>query len=352
VKDLREVTVPEAVLGLFAALVLGTVLFGAATSASAFGAFNYGWDGTTDLRGVAEETTESAVLEDTSAYERLPGEGSLVVVLGPTDRYSQAERERIEAFVRRGGTLLVGGDFGTAGNDLLAGIGASTRIDGALLRDERHYAQSPSLPIARNVTGIEGVEELALNYPSAVTVPEDANVSVLARTSTYAYADANRNGELDDSETMRSYPILTREPIGTGAVLTLSDPSVFINSMLDRGDNRELAGSLFADFDRVRFDYTHAGGIPPLVATIAVLRSGPLVGFLFGTVLVIGAVLATRAWTIRNRGESPPVEGTILSEDEIVDLVARRHPDWDRERVRRIARQLVARRANGGNNRS
>lgn len=352
-RDLRDVTVPEAVFVAFTIVVVAAILFGAATSATAFGAFNYGWDGTADLRTVASETTDSAVLGNTSAYDRLPGNGTLVVILAPNEPYTPGELERIETFVRRGGTVLVGGDFGTAVNELLAGINASARIDGALLRDERNYGRSPAFPLATNVSGFDGVEELALNYPSAVVTPNATNATVIAETSAYAYADVNRNGELDDAESMRAYPILTREPLGNGTVLTVSDPSVFINSMLDRGDNRAFAQALFGTTERVRFDYTHSGGIPPLVQILEVIRSSPLSQFFFGTVLVGGVVFTIRyGRAIRDRfgRRSPSVEDVTLTESEIVELVSKQHPDWDRDRVTRIATQLVEHRSEDRNN--
>ena len=347
-RDLRDVTVPEAVLVAITIAVAGAILFGAATSATAFGAFNYGWDGTADLRTVAGETTDSAVLENASAYDRLAGNGTLAVVLGPSEPYTPAELERIETFLRGGGTLLVGGDFGTGANELLAGIDATARIDGRLLRDERNYGRSPAFPLATNVNGTVGVDELALNYPSAVVTPNGTNATVMASTSPYAYADENRNGELDDAESMRAYPILTRESVGNGTVLTLSDPSVFINSMLDRGDNRAFAQTLFGDAQRVRFDYTHSGGIPPLVRLLKLIRSGPLTQFLFGTLLVGGVVVMARyGRAIRNRfsRRAPAAEDVALTEAEIVDLVSKQHPDWDHDRVTRIATQLATRRS-------
>ncbi|WEL20586.1 DUF4350 domain-containing protein [Halorhabdus sp. BNX81] len=359
-KRLRNVTVPEAVALALTIAVVVVILFGAATSATAFGAFNYGWDGTADLRAVADATTDSAVLGNTSTYDRLPGNGTLAVVLGPSEPYTSAELERIDAFVRRGGTLLVSGDFGPGANELLAGIKATARIDGTVLRDERNHGRSPAFPLATTVSesaegrvdgvegGIDGVDELALNYPSWVVMPNGTDGAIMAETSAYAYADENRDGDLDDEESMRAYPILTRESLENGTVLTLSDPSVFINSMLDRGDNRAFAQALFSASERVRFDYTHSGEVPPLVQALDVIRSSPLAQFLFGTALVGGVVLLRKCGRdIRDRfgRRSPTVEDIELTESEIVDLVSKRHPDWDRDRVTRIATQLAARRS-------
>lgn len=351
-RDPRDFTIPQLVLAGLVIAVFAGGIFAATTSASAFGAFNYDWDGTADLRSTADNAgTDSAVLQNMSAYDRLDGNGTLVMILGPNEPYTDAEIARVDAYVRRGGTLLVSGDFGSAANDLLAGVNASVRVDGGLVRDERNYGKSPSLPVATNVSSAafgSDVAELALNYPSALTGTDAPNVSVLAMTSEYAYIDENRNDELDDTESLRAYPVVSREPVGSGSVIAVSDPSLFINSMLDRRDNRAFAQALFASADRVRFDYTHTGGVPPLVQILLFIRSSQLVQFGFGTLLVAGLVVGVRygpslVGRIRSRRQTS-VSDIELSEDEFISVIANNHPDWDNDRVRRIASQLVARR--------
>lgn len=349
--DPRELTAPQLVLLLFGLVVAAGLVFAATTSASAFGAFNYAWDGSADLRNVPEAAGQDTdVLQNTSVYEQLDGQ-TMVVVLGPAEQYSDAATARIRSYLRRGGTLLIAGDFGVGANDLLAGVGASTRIDGRLVRDERNYGRSPAFPIATPVAsnGLEEtVSEIELNHPATLSGTDANGTTVLVTTSEYAYLDANRNDELDGSESLRAYPVASRESVGNGTVLTISDPSVFINSMLERRDNRAFATWLFEGYDRVSFDYTHAGGIPPLVQALLFVRSTSVTRFAFGAVLLGGVVFLLRTGpgiVARLRDSHRPSESVELTEDEIVSIVAERHPEWEPERVRRIASQLVVRRS-------
>jgi len=82
------------------------------------------------------------------------------------------------------------------GNALLSDVGATARLDGALLRDERNYYRSPALPVAQPVEEhpyTSGATDLTLNYGTAVT-PNDA--TTLVRTSEFAYLDTDRSGSL------------------------------------------------------------------------------------------------------------------------------------------------------------
>lgn len=346
--DPRSWSVPQLVCAGLGLTIVAALVFAATTSATAFGAYNYGWDGSADLREVAaEEERDVEILQDTSAYEQLSGNDTIAVILGPDETYDADSASRIRSYVRRGGTVLIATDFGAAGNDLLASLNATVRVDGGLVRDERNHGASPAFPIATNVSiGSGQVSRLALNYPSALTGTQSETVSVLAQTSAYAYIDRNRNDELDESEQLQAYPVMAREPVGNGSVIAVSDPSLFINTMLDREDNRAAATALFDSSERVWFDYTHTGGIPPLRQIVLLIRSSQLAGFAFGVsaigitaaMIYTGPRLLTRLQR-RYRRESVATPG--LSEQEIVEVVAEAHPEWDRERVRRIAERLA-----------
>lgn len=286
----RQVDVPRAVFAVLAVAVVGGLVFGAATSAAAFGWYNPGWEGTADLRGLDDdEGAEPTLARNASAYGGA-GDGTVAYVVAPTEPYSDRDAARVAGFVERGGTLVVADRDGT-GNELLATVGAEARVDGVPVRDERHYYRSPALPEATEVSDhplTDGVDAVTLNHG---TVVEPGNATVLVRTSPFAYRDENRNDRLDDDETMAAHAVVTLEEVGDGRVVVVSDPSAFINVMLERPGNRALAANLVSDHDRAVVDVSHADDVPPLVAALETLREslGLQLALVLGALGVLGA---------------------------------------------------------------
>jgi hypothetical protein len=346
---------------LLAALVVATLLglvVAASTSSAAFGLYNPNFEGTSELRSVADEAdTETTVIQNTSGY-RTADPGTVALVLAPDRGYTERELASMRGYLNRGGTLVVAEDVGTTGNDLLDGLGASARVNGTLLRDERHNYQSPALPVARNVTDNQtltrGVGSLTLNYGSTVE-PGDGNVTVLVRSSEFAYLDRNGNAELDENERLDSRPVATVEPVGQGRVVVVSDPSVFINAMLERSGNRRFARNLAGEGDRLLLDFSHTADLPPLALALVTVRNVPLLQTLVGG-LAVGLV---GAWGVglfgrfgglvgRLRRDRAATEGPPVSEADLVAYLQSEHPDWDPERVRRIAQGLSTERGEDG----
>ena len=347
--DRPDFTYPQVVLvGLTVVVAVGLVL-AATTSSAAFGSFNQGWDGASQLQDEARAVgAEGEIVRNTSQYSNGPANGSVAVVLSPETGYGPTDTDRLRAFVRRGGTLVVAEDVGPHSNPLLARLGASARVEGDTLRDERYNYRSPALPVARNVSNVgllAGVDSLTLNHGTGVD-PDGA--TVLASSSSVAYLDTNANDELDDSDPVGSYPVATTESVGAGRVVVVGDPSLFINAMLDRSDNRAFVRSLFADHDRVLLDYSHAGRLPPLSVALLVVRDAPLLQLLLGS-LCLGVL---GLWTrppralrrLTDRFGSEPAPDPTLDADELSSFVRSRHPEWDDERVDRVIRGIMSRR--------
>jgi hypothetical protein len=279
------------------------------------------------------------------------------VVLSLDDPYTDAERRRIRAFVRDGGTLVIAEDYDRGGNRLLEAVGARARIDGRPLRDERASAQSPAFPIASNVSEhplTAGVDRLVLNHGSAVR-PNGA--TVLVRTSEYAYLDANGNADLDAAESMQRYPVATVEAVGEGRVIVTGDPSLFINAMLERTGNRRFAENVLSE-SRVLLDYSHAGDLPPLAALRLALQDSPVLQGLVG----LAGIVLIGAWGRFGRddadggvlewlGDRLPGSGRFgradadrplaVDGDALRASLAERHPDWTEDRVDRVANRIM-----------
>lgn len=344
---------PHALLVGLVAILAVAVVFAGATSAASFGSYNPSWDGASQLRTIADDAgADVTVLTNASRYRTAEPDGTVAVILSPDRSYAPSQRAAITEFVQAGGTVLIAEDYGATGNQLLAATGSSIRIDGRPLRDEQTYYRSPGLPVAPDIAEhslTSGVDQLTLNHGTTL-VPASANASsmeatnttVLANSSEFSYLDRNRNGSLDDSETMRARPVVAVERVGAGRVIVVSDPSVFINAMVERPGNRRFAANIFSGTERVMLDYSHASEQPPLAAALLALRAS---GTLTGLVGLI-ALTAVYLWiwappsfisSIRRR-ETKNTTTPNLSIDEatLTAYLGERHPDWDERRLRRV----------------
>lgn len=341
-----DIDYPRAVLVVLATVTVGALLVAASTSTVAFGAFNQAWDGASDLRAVADASgAPSEIVQNTTAYETTSAQRTVAVILSPETAYTTAEVTRIRSFVEAGGTLVIADDFGVHSNALLAGLGVRSRIDGRLVRDERFHYRSPAMPIARNVSTsrfTRGVDRLTLNHGTAVR-PNGA--SVLIGTSEYAYRDANRNGALDDDETLGTYPVVTAERLGDGRVIVVGDPSALINVMLDRPGNRAFVRALFDPHERVLLDYSHAADLPPLAFALLTLRETPLLQLVIGGLGIALIALWERYPRGVSRVTTPDTrsvdDGWRLDSDDLVRVIARNNPDWQRERIGRLVQGII-----------
>lgn len=363
-------SVPRLVLVALAVAILATVGVTAATSTASLGLYNPSWDGASQFSATAAaEGVDDRLVRDTERFETIAPEGTLAVVLSPDSGYEVGEVTRLEAFVRSGGTLLVAADFRDPGPALLAGLGTNASVSGLPVRDEHRYGPGPAFPLAPNVSDhpyTDGVAELVLNHPSAIDLRPGEGATgggaagsaegptVLVESSPFAYLDRNRNEELDDEEELARHPVVTVESLGEGAVVVVSDPSLFINAMLERGDNRRFLANVVGAHDQVVVDVSHTSALPPLISLRLVLRDLPIVQLVLGGGLLGGVAAIGRRWRgvpwarlpgserLRPGGEPAPAR-VDLSGADVAAAVRERHPEWDEERVERVTEGIIRR---------
>jgi hypothetical protein len=334
------------------ALVISTglgLVFAASTSTAAFGTFNSEWNGASDLQEEANSVdVDSQIIRDTSQYGNVSANGTIAVILSPKTGYGPTEAERVNRFVRNGGTVLVAEDFRDHTDELLADLGADARIDGQPLRDDRYNYRGSDLPVARNVSEhplVGSVTSVTLNHG---TVVRPNGATVLVSTSDYAYVDANLNGELDDQEALDSYPVATVEQVGEGRVIVVGDPSLLINAMLDRPGNQAFVRSMFSAHDRVLLDYSHAGELPLLSVAVLVLRDSTALQALLSSI----GITVIGVWTrrpdllqqVRDKLSGNKSESIYTEPAELTAFVQHRHSDWDDERIQRVVKEIRRRR--------
>jgi len=361
---------PQLLFGALAICLGVALVVAVGTSTASFGVYNAGWDGASQLREEARAVgAESEIVRNTTRYASVTANGTIAVVISPEGSYGPESTTRLRRFVRQGGTLLVADDRRSRANELLAALGVRVRLDGRTLRDDRYNYRSSALVVARNVSErplTRDVDQLTLNYGTALNlsraeVPGPNRTTILANTSEFAYLDTNGNGEIDGNESLGQYPIVTTEPVGEGRIMVVSDPSMFINAMLDRPDNRAFLRAVLGSHERVLIDDSHTTRLPPLAAAVLAIRDSPAMQLLLGGLaLAVVGLCGRRPWWLRRpiarlrgvleRDDADTNLTTTIGQSEIAAFVAQRHPDWDEERVRRVTREVMIRHNNDKNN--
>lgn len=220
-------------------------------SSEDFRADNPFWNGGRGL-------SDSAPVMPLASFSELPPSPlGVTLIVVPYRPFTAAELEALSSFVVEGGVLFLADDYGW-GNQVLEHLGLATRFSGQvlldpLLRYKNQWFPRVSLgddPLAR------GMARLTLNYATALTAVDPANV--LATSSSFSFLDGNGNGVADETEPTGPLPVMSRQVFGRGQVVLLADPSVFISSMLDFEESRRLLENItITSPSGLYFDQSH-----------------------------------------------------------------------------------------------
>lgn len=198
------------------------------------------WNGIKNISSI----TQALPLASLSNLPSSP-QGSTLIIIPYLD-FTPSELEEISSFVTRGGTLVVADDYGF-GNQILEYLGLEARFSGQTLLDPLsnyknkwfpRIAHIISSPITRNT------ESLVLNHATSLTRIE--NDDVLALSSSTSFLDLNDNESRDEGEPTGPLPVISRHSLGSGQLILISDPSIFINSMENLDSNHTFIQNLAA----------------------------------------------------------------------------------------------------------
>ena len=195
------------------------------------------WNGLSDFTGEMDVSSTESLSEATDD----PGNTILVEIAYA--EYSENDLDRIEEFVLDGGVLILTDDYGY-GNTMTERLGISERFSGQPLLDPLFCHKNQKFP---RVTDFDneltdaGIEAIVLNHGTALLNVESQ--TVIARSSVESYIDRDDDETDDEDEQNRAYAVAVTIPVGSGTVILLSDPSIFINSM-DIDDNKEFMAYL------------------------------------------------------------------------------------------------------------
>jgi len=200
-------------------------------SAQDFVASNNMWNG---IKNFSSEFSAGNI-DSLDDLPDLPQETALVAI--PYLEYTAKEMSKIKQFIEDGGVLLLMDDYGY-GNTVLAYLSVDVRFTNKPLLDPLFSHKNQRLPVITNFSAEvkeSGVNTVALNHATTLTnaTPQEA----IAWSSNSSFLDINENGSWEQDEPMGPFVVAAELRLGQGMVTVASDPSIMIDSMVDRNDN-------------------------------------------------------------------------------------------------------------------
>ena len=352
-KKMRTITIYIIAASVVVLIFLFSLSAPLVTTSADFSIYNTGWNGcsrlavrtyetgdfTPNLRLANDreiEVTQRSLLE----YSVVPNSTSMVF-LGPNQDFGTEEIEYLEEFLMDGGKVVLADDYGT-GNQLLSGLNTSSRFAGETLFD-LSFEKNPEFSVVYDFRDHALTQDLSfvmLNRPTYLRLGSEA--VPLMNTTEGSWVERD-----DGDHRIGKSPVMSVEPYGDGELILLSDPSIMINSMLDRLDNEILMMNLLDYISEDRTDIiideshremsmvfrmVYTGDYPSRLVSFMVITGGI---FLTGVVLVPG--VKVKVFNMINRSLSFFIKE---EKEDTFSKVLNNHPEWDKRKMKWIHERL------------
>lgn len=283
------------VLAIVTAISLICVWF--IPSVQDFMAGNTMWNG---IRTFSEDVS-ATLLGSMENLSDNPDKNILISI--PYLPYSQVELEDIRNFMESGGTLLIADDYGY-GNQLLEYFGVTIRFNGKPVLDPLFCYKTQWFPEITEFAAPGDFQLVILNH--ATVLQGVSTEQVIAWTTASSYIDSNENLKRDEYEIKGQMPIAAKTNIGEGVLIVVSDPSLMINTMVNRADNFAFISFLLGERSGkdVLFDTTHLSQTPLDISKTALVRNRDVMSTPYPlTALILVIFIGVSIWMLRTGGE-------------------------------------------------
>lgn len=172
-------------------------------------------------------------------------QGSTLILI-PYLNFIPAELEALNSFVAQGGTLILADDYGY-GNQVLEYLGLKARFSEQPLLDPLSNYKNKWFPQVfhfKSSSLTSDIDNLIFNHATALTNVEDSET--LALSSSFSFLDLNGNQTWEEGEPTGPLPVISQHNLGSGQIILITDPSLFINSMETMGSNYNLIQNIVA----------------------------------------------------------------------------------------------------------
>jgi hypothetical protein len=229
------------------------------------------------------------------------------LILIPYSTFTSSELSQIKNYVIKGGTLILLDDYGN-GNQVLSSLGINTKFTCQPLIDPLFDYQNKRLPKITDFTNTPldvNVSSIVLNHASTLTV---ADATVAAQSSSFSFLDTNNNEAWDENEPTGPFPVVAYTKIEQGYVVTIADPSILINSMINLDDNTRFlqnTAQLQSIDPQIYIDQTHLPtkaleDAKANLATVYEAAASPL-----GTILLVTALFTVTFYPVWKKVKRP-----------------------------------------------
>lgn len=289
-----------------------------------FSTYNPNWNGGMQIRNLISENHTVISLPNREDISLFQPDKSAFVILGPRENFSEKDIESVKKFVNAGGLFIIADDFGT-GNQLLDKLSASVSFSSLLLHDDINFWKNSTFPVV--ITDIENASNITMNYGTSLII-RDNSTNILANSSRFSWLSRNES----EGGKRSYYPVMAEITSGRGEIVVISDPSIFINSMLPMQDNKLLLGKLVGKRIYVNFDETER--TPPVIAFNYIIKNNTTVQYLFAVIilsLTLIYIKRDQISTFRMKKIGAVSDMSRLDEENIVSDILKRH-NWDKHK--------------------
>lgn len=267
--------------------------------------------------------------DDLSSYDP---HKTAFIILRPENNFSKKEIDIIKKFVENGGLLIIADDFG-AGNKLLSNFTTQIAFSNMLLLDDVNYWKNITFPV---VTTSMNAGNITLNYPTSLIV-KDSSIKIIARSSTFSWLSS----ENMDKGSGDQYPVIASTAYGNGTIIAISDPSIFINGMLQMTDNRFLLQKLAEN--RKYIIFYEMTRMPPVSVIQYHIRNNPLLQYMFAASLILlSYIYMNRERLYPGKEKHTRNYISALDEKEIISDIVKRNK-WDDGKIQLFKNKLEGR---------
>jgi hypothetical protein len=238
------------------------------------------------------------------SFDSLPAESANNILISiPYLQYSADDLEKIYSFLDSGGTLLLADDYGY-GNQVLEYLGVTMRFDGKPVLDKLFCYKTQWFPKIVEFTPPGDFQSIILNH--ATVLQNIPTTQVIAWTVESSYIDTNENLVWDKGETKGRLPVAAKTSVGKGTLVIVGDPSLMINTMINRADNFAFITQLVGvDSEKrdVLFEISHLSKTPLDVSKTALMRIREVLSQPYPLAAIILAIfIGISIWTMKIGG--------------------------------------------------
>ena len=261
----------------------------------------------------------------------LEPEKTTLFIISPEKNITEDHTIMLKNFVESGGTVVLMDETGKI-NPILEELNVGVKIEPYQIMDPLYYYRSWKLPKITNINPTtqttKNVTSIVTNIPSAIKIENIQNIKVLAYTSYFSYMDLDGNEQPSKEDPVGPFSIAVEKSYGEGKIIVISDSSLFINSIIELGDNKKLleniVGEKKAIVDTSLWNPTAHSRLKAFTQQAYNIISAPEIKY-----TIIAGIAAITYITVRKE------ESEEEKADEL-QQVLKKHPKWNPQLLKTI----------------